>query len=148
MGEATFALLGDAAVTDPVDKGRERAFRLLEVVEGVPALPRHLEAPLIGREKELAKLLEAYGSIVAERRCRLLLILGEAGIGRRASSMSLPMSSDKLPPSWSVAASPMVAGPPISRWRRSSGRSTSGSSSQRSLDRAGKQMRSPASWPN
>ena len=82
VGGATLALLGDAAVTEPVAEGRHRAFRLLEVVEGVPALPRHLEAPLIGRERELATLREAYASIVAERHCRLVLILGEAGIGK------------------------------------------------------------------
>ena len=82
VGGATLALLGDAVVTEPVDEGRHRTFRLLEVVEGVPALPRHLEAPLIGRESELARLRDAYASIVAERHCRLLVILGEAGIGK------------------------------------------------------------------
>jgi len=82
VGGATLALLGDAVVTELVDDRAHPAFRLLEVVEGAPALPRHLEAPLIGREKELARMRDAYANVVAERHCRLLLILGEAGIGK------------------------------------------------------------------
>jgi DNA-binding SARP family transcriptional activator len=82
VGGTTRALLGEAVVTAPVENGPDGAYRLLELVEGVPSLPRQLETPLHDRQAELATLRDAYARVIAERRCQVLLILGEAGIGK------------------------------------------------------------------
>jgi DNA-binding SARP family transcriptional activator len=82
VGAATLQLLGDAVVAEPADRGRTDAFRILNVVEGAPMLARHLEAPLVGRRRELAALCEAFERSARERRCSLQLIFGEAGIGK------------------------------------------------------------------
>jgi tetratricopeptide (TPR) repeat protein len=39
-------------------------------------------APLVGRERELGVLAEAYGGVVAAGRCRLVTLVGEPGIGK------------------------------------------------------------------
>jgi DNA-binding SARP family transcriptional activator/tetratricopeptide (TPR) repeat protein len=80
VGDATCGLLGKAVVTEPAEPDGPR--RLVELVEGVPALPRHLEAPLADRQAELSAVRATYERTVDERRCRVLLILGEAGIGK------------------------------------------------------------------
>jgi DNA-binding SARP family transcriptional activator/tetratricopeptide (TPR) repeat protein len=78
LGETTYALLGDAITA-------ERAagvLRLLEVDPAGQAVPRKLDAPLVGRKRELAALKAAYEEARAESRCRLATILGEPGIGK------------------------------------------------------------------
>jgi DNA-binding SARP family transcriptional activator len=82
VGDAIRALLGEAVVTEPTGDGPDRGHRIVELVEGVPALPRHLETPLADRQAELAAVCEAYERAVGDQECRVLLILGEAGIGK------------------------------------------------------------------
>ncbi len=89
-GPPTLRLLGEAVVTEPVDD----AARVLGIVEGAPLPRRHLEAPLADREAELAALREAFARTVEERRCRLLLILGEAGIGKTRLARELAKELD------------------------------------------------------
>jgi predicted ATPase len=43
---------------------------------------RRLDRPMIGRSGELAFLEQAYRQAVGERACRLVTILGPAGIGK------------------------------------------------------------------
>nr|MBA2461821.1 AAA family ATPase [Actinomycetota bacterium] len=58
------------------------AHRLLRVVEGAPAFERRLDAPLVGRREELARMRSAFDEAVSERRCRLVTLLGPPGIGK------------------------------------------------------------------
>ena len=58
------------------------AFRLLEVFDGAEPLARHLETPLVGRERERQRLWRDYEDAVADRTCRLFTLLGPAGIGK------------------------------------------------------------------
>jgi class 3 adenylate cyclase/tetratricopeptide (TPR) repeat protein len=58
------------------------AHRLLGIVEGAPLLERHLDAPLVGRREELARVRSAFDDAVTTRRCRLLTVLGPPGIGK------------------------------------------------------------------
>jgi DNA-binding SARP family transcriptional activator len=81
-GSATLRLLGDAVVTAPAADGRNPASRIVELLKGVPAMTRRLEAPLVNRVPELAALHGAFAQAVEERSCRLFLVLGEAGIGK------------------------------------------------------------------
>jgi DNA-binding SARP family transcriptional activator len=88
IGPATFGLVRDAVKVDrlePLGLGSERplgAWRLIELIEGAPAIPRRFEAPLVGRRQELAELHAAFEATRTDRRCRLLIVAGEPGIGK------------------------------------------------------------------
>jgi class 3 adenylate cyclase/tetratricopeptide (TPR) repeat protein len=89
LGEGTLALTRGAIEVEPVEllalKGKTdpvAAHRLLRVVEAAPALERRLDAPLVGRRQELARVRGAFDQAVSERRCRLVTVLGPPGIGK------------------------------------------------------------------
>ncbi len=52
------------------------------MLAGSEALARHLETPLVGRERERQRLWRDYEDAVADRTCRLFTLLGPAGIGK------------------------------------------------------------------
>jgi class 3 adenylate cyclase/tetratricopeptide (TPR) repeat protein len=85
VGEGTRALVGAAAELEAAEplalKGKAEpvsAFRLLAVHEA----ERRPEAPFVGRERELAAIREAWERARAQRRCELVTIVGEAGVGK------------------------------------------------------------------
>jgi class 3 adenylate cyclase/tetratricopeptide (TPR) repeat protein len=89
IGEATHRLVRNAVLVEPIEplevKGKAKlvlAWRLLGVVSGAPALARRLDAPMVGRDEELAHLRTAFERSVREQSCRLVTILGAAGIGK------------------------------------------------------------------
>ena len=89
LGEATRRLVENAALVEPMEpievKGKKEAveaWRLLGVLEGAPAFARRLDAPMVGREQELATLRTAFDEAVQERECRLVTVVGSAGIGK------------------------------------------------------------------
>ena len=89
IGSETRLLVRDAVRVEPVEplalKGKARAveaFRLLEVLAGAEPLARHLEIPLVGRERERKRLWRDYEDVVADSACRLFTLLGPAGIGK------------------------------------------------------------------
>ncbi len=88
IGDLTYRLVRDAVDVEPVAplelKGKaERvpAFRLVSV-RGGEGFQRRDDAPIVGRDTELAALTEAFRSAVADRRCRLCSVLGQAGVGK------------------------------------------------------------------
>jgi class 3 adenylate cyclase/tetratricopeptide (TPR) repeat protein len=89
LGEHTLELVRDAIEVEPVEplslRGKADtvvAHRLLRVLEGAPAFERRLDTPLVGRREELARLRNAFDRAAAERRCRLVTVLGPPGIGK------------------------------------------------------------------
>jgi class 3 adenylate cyclase len=89
IGEHTLELVRDSVVVEPVPpldlKGKSEpvpAFRLVEVTDGPAERARKLDAPLIGRERELALMREAFDRAVAGRGCELVTLVGPAGIGK------------------------------------------------------------------
>jgi class 3 adenylate cyclase/tetratricopeptide (TPR) repeat protein len=89
MGDSTFRLVREAVLAEPVDpltlKGKSEpveAWRLLGVVTGAPAFARRLETPMVGRERELSELRSAFDDAVEGRVCRVVSVLGSAGIGK------------------------------------------------------------------
>ena len=89
MGAATYRLVRDAVLVEPLEpldlkgrKGPTRAWRLLGVVSGAPAFARRLDSPLVGRDRELMLLDQAFRRAVAEGACHLFTVLGTAGIGK------------------------------------------------------------------
>jgi class 3 adenylate cyclase/tetratricopeptide (TPR) repeat protein len=89
IGAETRLLVRDAVVVEALQplalKGKSEpveAYRLLEVLSGTAPLARHLETPLVGRERERRRLWRDYEDAVADRTCRLFTLLGPAGIGK------------------------------------------------------------------
>src|SRR5262245_17442735 len=87
LGEVTQSLLRDAVESEPVEPidagplGRIQTYRLLAVGESAGLRPQ-TGSSFVGRERELDALRSAFDSVCAERRSRVLVVLGEAGIGK------------------------------------------------------------------
>ena len=86
IGQSTLALVRDAAEVEPIEplelKGKAEpvpAFRLLRVHD---APERRHEALFVGRERELALVREAWERVQTERRCELVTVIGDAGVGK------------------------------------------------------------------
>jgi class 3 adenylate cyclase/tetratricopeptide (TPR) repeat protein len=89
IGESTYRLVRDAVTADPLPPlavrgmtGPVSAWILLEVTPGVPGWGRRLDSPLVGRDRELRALEEAYRRTVTSRGCELVTVLGAAGVGK------------------------------------------------------------------
>jgi class 3 adenylate cyclase len=89
IGEQTLELVRQAVLVQPVEplelKGKSQpvpAFRLLDVADPAAGVERGLSAPLIGRERELGALRDAFDRTVSGRRCELVSVVGPAGAGK------------------------------------------------------------------
>jgi DNA-binding SARP family transcriptional activator len=88
IGDATRQLVRDAVSVDRLQLAAEpggepvAAWVLLELVAGAPAFERRFDAPLIGRDPDLAQLRQALDRATRERRAHLVTVFGEAGIGK------------------------------------------------------------------
>ena len=85
----TLELVRDAVVVDaiaPLDlKGKSEpvaAFRLLAVDAGAAGVARRMDSPLVGRERSLAQLRQAFETVEADRVCHLFTVLGPPGVGK------------------------------------------------------------------
>ncbi|MGH3080171.1 MAG: BTAD domain-containing putative transcriptional regulator [Gaiellaceae bacterium] len=102
LGDSTHAVVQHAVEAEPAEAvelggvlGRRRAFRLLAVGEAVRPLGT---ASLVGRADELAWLRAAFAGVCAERRSRVVTVLGEAGVGksRLASELISGLGKDEI----------------------------------------------------
>jgi class 3 adenylate cyclase/tetratricopeptide (TPR) repeat protein len=89
LGEETYRLVRDAVSAEPVDaldlKGKAEpvpAHRLIDVTAGAAGFARHLDAPMVGRERELALLRSAFERTVSDQACQLFTVLGVGGVGK------------------------------------------------------------------
>jgi predicted ATPase/class 3 adenylate cyclase len=89
IGEATRRLVRDAALVEVADdvpaKGKPEplvAWRLLAVITGAPPFARRLDAPFVGRERELALLRQAFERAASGASGYLFTVLGTAGVGK------------------------------------------------------------------
>jgi class 3 adenylate cyclase/tetratricopeptide (TPR) repeat protein len=89
IGASTLALVRNAVVVDelePLDlKGKRepvQTYRLVTVDPSAEAVARRLDVPLVGRERERARLTADFEHAVAERACHLFTLLGPAGVGK------------------------------------------------------------------
>jgi len=88
LGDVTYRLVRDAVEVEAVDplalKGKSEAvpaWRLLGV-SAEPGFTRRLDAPLVGRRRELNLLRQAFVRTLAGPVCELLTVLGPAGVGK------------------------------------------------------------------
>src|SRR5262249_22498183 len=89
IGDPTYQLVRDAVVVEPVQpvaaKGKTRpvsAYRLVRIHPTALGHARRLDSAMVGRERELALLLQAFDWAVSERSCHLFTVLGSAGVGK------------------------------------------------------------------
>jgi predicted ATPase/class 3 adenylate cyclase len=88
IGESTYRLVREAVEVVPVEpltlKGKPEpvpAYRLLSVTADVRSA-RPADRPLVGRDREIAALDADFRRTVAGPECRLVTLLGEAGVGK------------------------------------------------------------------
>ncbi|MFN2590646.1 MAG: AAA family ATPase, partial [Actinomycetota bacterium] len=98
VGEATYALVRDAVVAESAGpmtvKGKVEplaAWRVMDVVPGAPGWARHLDSPLVGRDRELRVLDETFQRTLRRRTCELVTVVGDAGVGK--SRLTLEFAS-------------------------------------------------------
>jgi len=89
VGEATRVLVANAVLLEPAEavdaKGKAQpvpAHRVLRIAEDAGSFARRLDAPLIGRVRELAQLEAELDAAIRERSCRVVTVYGDAGIGK------------------------------------------------------------------
>jgi class 3 adenylate cyclase/tetratricopeptide (TPR) repeat protein len=89
LGEETYRLVREAVRSEAIEplplKGKAdpvSAYRLVEVIEGAPAVARRFDTPFVGREEQLACLLASLEHSIADRTPVLITVLGAAGIGK------------------------------------------------------------------
>lgn len=88
IGEQTYGLARDAIDVEQVEpltlKGKAQpvqAYRLVSI-RSAEAFVRRQDAPMVGRERELNLLIDTYRESNATRECRLVTLVGDAGVGK------------------------------------------------------------------
>ncbi|MEP6813253.1 MAG: BTAD domain-containing putative transcriptional regulator, partial [Actinomycetota bacterium] len=89
LGAATRSMVANAteleAVPPVAAKGKAdfvNAWRVVTAIPGAAPYARRLDAPLVGREAELAFLRQSLDTVASENRCRIVTVYGDAGIGK------------------------------------------------------------------
>ncbi len=89
IGDATRRLVENAVELEPVEpvvaKGKQRAvtaWRVVATIPDAPAFARRLDAPLVGRAEEVALLHAELERAERDRSCRIVTVLGQAGVGK------------------------------------------------------------------
>jgi class 3 adenylate cyclase/tetratricopeptide (TPR) repeat protein len=120
VGEATYRLVHAGvsveAVPPIVVKGKSEpviAFRLHDVSKLGP-LPRGTGASLVGRDAELALLQREFEAVTAERRCRLVTVVGEPGVGK--SRLASELIASLAPRARAVRGGCLSYGEGITYW--------------------------------
>jgi class 3 adenylate cyclase len=89
LGRETHRLVADRIRSGPLEtfplKGKSETvptWRLDEVRAGAEFIFRRLDSPLVGRAQERDFLRAAYRAVIEEQSCRLVTVLGAAGVGK------------------------------------------------------------------
>ncbi|HET7520452.1 MAG TPA: adenylate/guanylate cyclase domain-containing protein [Candidatus Limnocylindria bacterium] len=89
IGELTYRLVRGAVDVEEVEplelKGKSErvpAYRLMAVSDATEGFERRQDAPMVGREHEMATLAGTFQRAVAERGCRAATVIADAGVGK------------------------------------------------------------------
>jgi class 3 adenylate cyclase/tetratricopeptide (TPR) repeat protein len=89
IGPETHRLVRDAVLAEPLEpltlKGVPEpviAFRVTKVDPGATGFARRLDAPMVGRGRELALLRDAFDRAISDDACQLFTVLGIGGVGK------------------------------------------------------------------
>ena len=99
LDETTLRLTRDAVEAEPVEplslKGKREpvpAWRLVAVSS--QATERRFDSPLVGRERELETLTEAWKRVLETQGCELVTLVGSAGVGKSRLAAEFFASAD------------------------------------------------------
>jgi class 3 adenylate cyclase/tetratricopeptide (TPR) repeat protein len=89
LGQDTFRMVRHAVEAEAVAplevKGKSapvEAYRLVAVAPGAGGRPVRPRVPMVGRQRERRRVLDAFHQAVADRSCQLFTVLGAAGVGK------------------------------------------------------------------
>jgi tetratricopeptide (TPR) repeat protein len=86
IGEATLELVRGAVESEPVEplelKGKAKPVAAHRLVSVHDAPERSHESRFVGRDAELALILQAWTRVLEDRECELVTVVGEAGVGK------------------------------------------------------------------
>jgi class 3 adenylate cyclase len=88
LGDDSFRLVRDAVTAEPLEltlkgkSGTVTAHRLERLDAAAVGVARRLERPMVGRERERARLRADFEDVLATSGCRLFTLIGPAGIGK------------------------------------------------------------------
>ena len=86
VGADTLALVADAVASEPLSaielKGKSQPVQAHRLLSIDAARKRLHDTPFVARGMELELLREAWERVVADKRCELVTVVGEAGIGK------------------------------------------------------------------
>ena len=86
IGEATEGLVHQVVAAEPVEplalKGKAEPVRAYRLVAVEDALTRDHGGRFVGRTREVASLRQAWQRAARDRRCELVTVVGEAGVGK------------------------------------------------------------------
>jgi class 3 adenylate cyclase len=127
--EETYRLVRNAVLAEPVEplslKGvgdAIPAYRVLKVDPGAAGFARRLDAPIVGRDRELALLRDAFDRAVSDGSCQLFHRPGD----RRCRQIAAPRRLPRPPPRGSSRSEDGVSrtarGSRSGRWSRRSAR--------------------------
>ena len=86
IGESTYRLVRDAVTVESVKpltvKGKGEAVSAVRLLAVPEVTGRRLGSPIVGRDRELELLDRAFDGVVRDHACRLVTVLGSAGVGK------------------------------------------------------------------
>jgi hypothetical protein len=104
IGSETRGLVRDAVETEETEplalKGKAeplQAHRVLVVDPDAPFVARRLDRPMVGRARELERLLGDFEHAVNDRACHMFTLLGAAGVGKSRLVRAFPKRSASEP---------------------------------------------------
>ena len=107
VGELAGRLIDHAANLDPLGelsiKGRKepvRAYRLIELADASPAFERRLDAPLVGRKRELAALRRQLKHAIDAASVRVAVVVGPPGVGKSRLAAELTKRGKNMIALW------------------------------------------------
>ena len=94
VSSPTWAMLRDGVRGEPAREldlagERQQVWRLTSVEPDAAVFPRHLDAPIVGREWEVGQLRSAFDRATRTRTSYLVTVLGSAGIGKSRLAQEL-----------------------------------------------------------
>ena len=121
IGDPTRRLVENAAVLEPSApveaKGKRKpveAWRVLGTIEGAAPFARRTDTPIVDRVAELAVLRSELAAAERERSCRLVTVLGTAGLGK--SRLASELVDEVLPRVTVLTARCLPYGDGITFW--------------------------------
>jgi class 3 adenylate cyclase len=86
IGEPTHTLVHEAVVAEPVEplelKGKSEPVSAYRLVSVLDAPERSHAMRFVGREQEVARIVEAWDRAEAQASCELVTVVGDAGVGK------------------------------------------------------------------